>query len=267
LTDDSTDTPPPRHLSPSGEVETVPAKLQADFAPPPEATDDDTGEGEPHYGNSLRVREAYEAAERAADAGDSSEAARHYLKASNLAEQAREWYFAAVSCQRVGDILQSGSRSTDLEQAVRMHRRAVAAYVQCGLYDEARRLSYRLLVLKMRRAPELNVPWTTRVELTIYWATAGFGFRPLRVIAWAVSTVVAFGVLYWAPGGAVISGGDHRPATFGECVYFSGITYATVGYGDIVPAPHMRMCALVEGAVGIFTMSFLVVVLANRLRH
>ena len=48
-------------------------------------------------------------------------------------------------------------------------------------------------------------------------------------------------------------------------MYFSGIPFATVGYGDFLPAPHARLLALTEGAVGAFTMGFFVVVLANRL--
>ena len=63
------------------------------------------------------------------------------------------------------------------------------------------------------------------------------------------------------------AGGIPRQAGFWECVYFSGITFATVGYGDFIPAPHMQLPALIEGAMGVFTMGFFVVVLANQLRH
>ena len=48
-------------------------------------------------------------------------------------------------------------------------------------------------------------------------------------------------------------------------MYFSGIPFAPAGDGDFLPAPHARLLALTEGAVGAFTMGFFVVVLANRL--
>jgi hypothetical protein len=48
-------------------------------------------------------------------------------------------------------------------------------------------------------------------------------------------------------------------------MYFSGIPFATEGYGDFLPAPHARLLALTEGAVGAFPLGFFVVVLANRL--
>lgn len=256
--------------SASGEAEELPVKLEADFAPLKEAgtTDPaDKSDLDPHHDESLRAQEAFELATEAAAAGDEEGAVRQYLKASNLAEAAREWYLAAVSCQRVGDFLQNERPPEDLERAFRMYRRAVAAYEQCGLFDEARRLSYRLMSLKMRRARQLRLPLLVRVELVLYWAAAGFGYRPLRVVGSAVAVVTAYALLYWATGGVVTSGGTPRHAEFWECVYFSGITFATVGYGDFIPAPHMRLLALTEGALGVFTMGFFVVVLANQLRH
>ena len=48
-------------------------------------------------------------------------------------------------------------------------------------------------------------------------------------------------------------------------MYFSGIPFAPAGDGDFLPAPHARLLALTEGAVGAFTLGCFVVVLANRL--
>ena len=264
------DSPEPPLPSNSAEAEELPVKLEADFAPLKEAdTTDaaDKSDPDPHHDESLRAQEAFELAAQGAEVGDEERAVRQYLKAANLAEATREWYLAAVSCQRVGDFLQNPKPPEDLERAFRMYRRAVAAYERCGLFDEARRLSYRLMCLKLRRARRLRLSLRVRVELVLYWATAGFGYRPLRVIGSAVAVVLAYGLLYWATGGVVTAGGTPRQADFWECVYFSGITFATVGYGDFIPAPHMRLAALTEGALGVFTMGFFVVVLAKQLRH
>ena len=50
-----------------------------------------------------------------------------------------------------------------------------------------------------------------------------------------------------------------------RALYFSGITFATVGYGDFIPQPHARFLALTEGFLGALTMGFFVAVLAARL--
>jgi voltage-gated potassium channel Kch len=87
------------------------------------------------------------------------------------------------------------------------------------------------------------------------------------VIACAAAAVVLIGVLYWGIGGVRPPGPGGAACGLWDAVYFSGVTFATVGYGDLVPAPHARPLALAEGALGAFTFGFFVVVLANRLRH
>ena len=107
----------------------LPVKLDADFAPLPEVDTDPPAEipgVDPHHENSLRAQEAFDLAAQAVANGDEARAVQQYLKASNLAEAAREWYMAAVSCQRVGDFLLDDKPPTDLERAFRMYRRAVA---------------------------------------------------------------------------------------------------------------------------------------------
>lgn len=154
----------------------------------------------------------------------------------------------------------------DTDRAFRMYRRAVAAYEQCGLFAEARELSYRQLLLKLRCSKELGVPLTHRLELLIHWAIAGFGFRPLRVVGTAAVFVLLFALTYWLIGGVVHNGG--APVTgFWETLYFSGVTFGTIGYGDYLPAPHARMLAMFEGFVGAFTIGLFVAVLVNRLNR
>jgi hypothetical protein len=246
-----------------------PGTAEADFAPllelgPTERTD--LTEVDPYQADSLHAQAAFERAVTAAAQGDEALAIAEYLKASKIAETAREWYLAAVACHRVGDFLQHPRPPVDLERAFRMYRRAIVAYEQCGLAAEARHLTYALMWLRLRRARMLRLPVLQRLELGLYWATAGFGVRPLRVIGTALTLVLLYGCLYWAIGG-IIPVHTPEPLTLWHAVYFSGITFATVGYGDFLPAPHARLLALTEGAVGAFTMGFFVVVLANRLRR
>ena len=242
---------------------------EADFAPlldlgPGERAD--LTEVDPSQADSLHAQAAFERAVAAAAQGDEALAIAEYLKASKIAETAREWYLAAVACHRVGDFLQHPRPPVDLERAFRMYRRAIAAYEQCGLSAEARHLTYTLMRLRLRRARVLRLPVHQRLELGLYWATAGFGLRPLRVIGTALTLVLLYGCLYWAMAG-VVPVHTPEPLTLWHTIYFSGITFATVGYGDFLPAPHARLLALTEGVVGAFTMGFFVVVLANRLRR
>jgi hypothetical protein len=238
---------------------------EADLAPIKELPDPVSGD--PYQGDSLAAEEAMQRAAALSDAGDERRAVQEYLRAAKIAETAREWQVAAVALERVGEFLEDPRPPRDLDRAVRTYRRAVAAYEQCGLFDAARRLGYRLQCLKMRRGDELGLPWRARVGLRAFWLAAGFGYRPLRVLACAAAAVLLFGVLFWAVDGVRPPGGGDAPTGLWDAIYFSGVTFATVGYGDLLPAPHARALALAEGALGATTVGFFVVVLANRLRH
>jgi hypothetical protein len=62
---------------------------------------------------------------------------------------------------------------------------------------------------------------------------------------WATSLIVAFGVLEW-----VLQGAGQSPVT--EQVYLSGVTFFTLGYGDIVPyTAAARALSVIEAGSGI----------------
>ena len=118
--------PPPTGDAPGGPA--------ADFAPARESAADD----DPFLKDSVLAQRHYDKAVAEADEGDETDAVIHFLRASKLAENAREWYLAADACRRCGDIYYSPEPPYDLERAVRLYRRAVAAYEHCGHFDGAR---------------------------------------------------------------------------------------------------------------------------------
>ena len=91
--------------------------------------------------------------------------------------------------------------------------------------------------------------WMKSAFLNWLW---GYGEKPQRLTLVMVIAIGLFGVLqYWLDG---IPGNS-----FGAHLYFSGITFLTIGYGDLVPvAPLPRFFAVVEGAVGITVLGMLI---------
>ena len=255
---DATLPPPPDQV--------IPHRLEADLAPlSPDGEAPDPG-NDPFHSDNLQAQKAFDEATSAAEAGREDEAVHRFLTAAKLSESAHEWYLAALAFRRVGDFLVNPKPPYDLPRAFRMYRRAIDAYQRCGLMDEARHLAFYLLRLQVIRGRELELPRHRRAELWVYWLVAGFGYRPLRVIGTAAVLIVLFGLTYWAVGG-VVETRTRQPAGVWECFYFSGVTFATVGYGDFVPTAPVRPLALIEGFVGALTMGFFVAVLANRLRR
>lgn len=91
--------------------------------------------------------------------------------------------------------------------------------------------------------------WLVSVFLNLLW---GYGEKPRRITLAMVAAIFFFGALqYWIDG---IPGNG-----FWSCVYFSGITFLTIGYGDLVPvAPLARALAVIEGVVGITVLGMLI---------
>jgi hypothetical protein len=66
--------------------------------------------------------------------------------------------------------------------------------------------------------------------------------------AWAAALIAGFGVLEWAFQGA----GAHARSPLTEQIYMSGVTFFTLGYGDIVPhSAPARFAAVAEAGIGL----------------
>ena len=65
---------------------------------------------------------------------------------------------------------------------------------------------------------------------------------------WAVALILAFGLLQWA---AQQTGRARPLSDLAEQIYFSGVTFFTLGYGDVIPhTAAARILAVVEAGVG-----------------
>jgi voltage-gated potassium channel Kch len=79
-------------------------------------------------------------------------------------------------------------------------------------------------------------------------------FGPLSLLAllgfWVVGLIAGFALLHWALGTPLQKPGGPG-VELAELVYFSGITFFTIGYGDVVPVDGLgRFLAVVEGGIG-----------------
>ena len=108
------------------------------------------------------------------------------------------------------------------------------------------------------------LPKRTRDELL------GWG-APLMIggilIFWSLLYVVGFALLYlpFVHDPSVFSTTDVGPRTaLGDALYFSAISFFTIGYGDIVPIhPISRLLGVTEGGLGLVTLSLSVTYLLS----
>ncbi len=90
----------------------------------------------------------------------------------------------------------------------------------------------------------------------------GYGERPERTILAAAGIVVAAAALY-ATGLLNDGNGCVCPGFF-QSLYYSAVTFTTLGYGDIVPCGLNKAVAMIEAFCGIFIIPLFIIGLSRK---
>ena len=118
-------------------------------------------------------------------------------------------------------------------------------YERHALYDRAFSTGHERLSGRLKAIAQ----WIGSLLLNWLW---GYGEKPARLALAIVANILAFGtVQYWL---------DALPGKgWWEHAYFSGITFLTIGYGDVAPVGFAaRLVAVLEGVAGIATLGMLI---------
>ncbi|WP_430460004.1 pentapeptide repeat-containing protein [Thalassolituus sp. LLYu03] len=157
------------------------------------------------------------------------------------------------------------------EQAEEICRGLRKVSEQQGLFELAGHFFYEEMLM---RRHQMAKPSFAR---TISWLVdlfCGYGEKPLRVIVFSLCLIGALACCYFLLG---IRDGDSLvqldlSASFGRnlmnlltTVYFSVVTFTTLGYGDLVPVGASRLLAAVEAFMGSFTLALFVVVFVKKM--
>jgi hypothetical protein len=111
--------------------------------------------------------------------------------------------------------------------------------------------------------------WSKLVDLL-----CGYGEDTARVILVSLLVILGSAVLFFllgvrGPDGMLVldpkAGAQENLLQFLVCVYFSVITFTTVGYGDIAPVGISRLVAAAEAFTGAFAISLFVVVFVRKM--
>ena len=114
---------------------------------------------------------------------------------------------------------------------------------------ERRILYHQAFPRQARRRLKAIAYWLDSLLFNWLW---GYGEKPWRLAIGMLIVIFGFGTLQFALDGIPGRG-------WWEHVYFSGITFASIGYGDLVPVePIPRVLAVMEGVLGITFLGMLI---------
>ena len=138
-------------------------------------------------------------------------------------------------------------------------------FYRSGLYEDASWAAYRERLMERKhffKTKDLRYVPSLLMDLL-----SGYTERPNRVILSSLVIVFLFAFLYYFFNATVPARGPAQtPASFWNSLYFSFVTFTTVGYGDFVPRPEIyyKMLACTEAFSGPFMAGLYIFTLTRR---
>jgi hypothetical protein len=171
-------------------------------------------------------------------------------------------------CQRSGDA--QGARQC-FEEAEETYRNLRLHLEKAGLFEQAGLFFHREMVMRRLQMPRLS---GRRLLSWLVDLFCGYGERPLNVMLFTLSLILSCALLYFLVG---VRHGDMSLSMALErglaanlddlldCLYYSVMTFTTLGFDDTTPQGLARPIAAFEAFAGSFTMALFVVVFVKKM--
>jgi hypothetical protein len=157
-----------------------------------------------------------------------------------------------------------------------VYRRLETLHEENALSEEARKFHISKEEAERKLYKERGNP--RRHVKTLMWALTNHGESVRRLLGWWAAVIIGAGLLFPFVGGIKDSnGGTYAINSLSELgtwagwndlllnIYFSIITFSTIGYGDLSPAaPGSRVLVAFESITGALLLALLIFVLGRR---
>lgn len=215
---------------------------------------------------------------------DLSDANLHLCSFENTNLLGVRWGSARMDGMIVGDrILQEGKaleaeekgnmpKAIDnFEQSQEIYRDLRKLAETQGLFEDAGYFLGKELTMRRHQFPVFSA---RRLQSKFIDLFCGYGERPLNVILFSLLLILVCALGYFFLGvnanGEVIGFSAELSYStnlqyFFNSIYYSVVTFTTLGYGDITPVGGSRIIAALEAFIGSFTLAFFVVVFVKKM--
>lgn len=144
------------------------------------------------------------------------------------------------------------------------YRNLKTYFMSRGMYNDASWASFKEKVMErlvLKKTGNLNY-----FPSLVMSALCGYGEKPFRIIFASLFTIALFALFFFSYNAIEYTGVGSSQLKWGDYLYYSTITFTTVGYGDIVPKPHtlFRLTAACEAFLGVFLTGLFIFTLARK---
>ncbi|MCM8761571.1 MAG: pentapeptide repeat-containing protein [Candidatus Omnitrophica bacterium] len=137
-------------------------------------------------------------------------------------------------------------------------------FITCGMYNDASWASFKeksmeRIILK-KKGDWIYIPSLVMNIL------CGYGEKPYRIVTSAITAITLYAILYHSFNSIERTSNPSYILRWYDYLYYSTITFTTVGYGDFVPrqAGFFKMLSATEAFCGVFLTGLFIFTLARK---
>jgi len=158
-----------------------------------------------------------------------------------------------------------------LEQAEEIYRDLRKHAEHEGIFTLSGYFIQKELTMRRLQLPRYSMKRIISKMVDIF---CGYGEAPLRIIGLSVAIILVCAVIYAFTGLSyqdsiqAVSAAqslEHNLSLFASSLYYSVVTFTTLGYGDFTPVGISRAIAAIEAFTGSFTIALFVVVFVKKM--
>jgi len=222
------------------------------------------------YEQSKEYEKAGESYRRAGESyretGKWQEVALSYQQSGEACQTAKAWRSAGLSFAQSGDAYRKAEMWMESEEN---YCKAKMAYKEAGAYEDAGNMYYSEMLMKRMRMKKYSL---RRLVAYMFDLVCGYGEKPRNIVICCFVLILAFSFVYMFPNGLIYKGELEISGSpwirYFHSLYFSVITFATLGQNEFQPTGYMRPFIMAEALLGIFMIVLFVLVLGRKMiRH
>lgn len=137
-------------------------------------------------------------------------------------------------------------------------------FIENGRYREASWASFKEKTMEKIQLGKNKNP--AYIPMALMGLLSGYGEKPNRVILSSAAIILMYSIIYYCQNAVAISYSSVKNYSIWDYIYYSIVTFTTLGYGDLVPKAHTgyRLLAGSEAFIGAFMIGLFVFTLSRK---